>query len=41
MVNLFNNYDAKGQVVEEANLEDLMLDPIWRFRGFCVGDQST
>jgi len=28
MVNLFNKYDAKGQVVEEANLEDLMLDPI-------------
>ena len=26
--NLFNKYDGKGQVIEEANLEEIMFSPI-------------
>ena len=28
VVNLFNKYDAKGQVLEEANLEELNFTPV-------------
>lgn len=28
VVNLFNKYDAKGQVLEEANLEELDFTPV-------------